>query len=314
MMTNTERVINVLLDLLHGEAMTAETLAAKYQVTSRTIQRDLKSLRDLLAKNDPDYTYRHEGRHYQLTPTNQLQPAAVLAILKILIGSRALGRSELDLMMTDLLALLAPDARDQTKKLCLATLNQYLPVGAGQQDLLPRIQQFADWIATRTTLTFTYQHGTSLGIQDESGLPIGLYFDNFYFYVIMYSDKNPHRIYRLDRFSNLQASTADKFKLDYQRKIDEGRFNNKTYLLHGGNEVTYQFRYWALPQTALDRLPHSRIVSYYPDNSVLIEADSFEQGALMWILSQAEHLQVIAPPSLIEQVKSLYRSALARYQ
>ncbi|MFC6180251.1 helix-turn-helix transcriptional regulator [Lactiplantibacillus daowaiensis] len=312
-MTNTERVINVLLDLLRGEALTAEDLALKYQVTARTVQRDLRSLRDLLAKNELPYTYQRSGHSYALTATNQVQPVMVLAILKMVLGTRALGSTEIDQLLTQLLSLLAPAERSQTKKLCATTINQYVAVDAGKQALLPKLQQFADWIETKTTLTFQYQHADT-GMRQETGLPISLYFDTFYFYIVMYNTTNPHRVYRLDRFVTIKLADTDKIHLDYQRKLDEGVFNNKTYLTHGGNDVVYRFRYWAHPQTALDKLPHSRLIKAYADGSVLIEAESFEQGALLWILSQGPSLQIISPPSLIDRVKETYTAALARYQ
>jgi hypothetical protein len=54
-------------------------------------------------------------------------------------------------------------------------------------------------------------------------------------------------------------------------------------------------------------------VKHFDDNSVLIEATSFEQGTLLWILSQGTFVQVISPPSLITLVKKELQKVMALY-
>jgi len=321
-MTNTERIINVFIDLLHGDELTPEALATKYQVTTRTAQRDLGSLRDLLQKSELKYVYQHDmkTKTYALRAMNQLTPATVLAILKQLIGTRAFGKSELDQISNELLDLIEPTAASQVRKLCATTRAQYVPVSAGEKALLPRLQQFSEWIASQTTLTFTYEHSDRRHVQSEVGLPISLYFSDFYFYVIMYSNQDPRRVYRLDRFKAIQPTQDVKLKLKLAEKTDEGDFMNKTYLLHGGNETTYRFRYWGLPQTALDRLPHSHVVpetkkvAAANGGGVVIEANGFEQGTLLWVLSQGTTIKVLAPASLVAKVKQELTRTLAQYQ
>jgi len=322
-MTNTERIINVFIDLLQGDELTAEALATKYQVTTRTVQRDLGSLRDLLQKSELTYIYRHDPktRTYALKAVNQLSPAAVLAIIKQLIGTRAFGKPELNHIINELLALLTPAAAEQIKKQFATTHAHYVPVGAGKMALLPRLQQFSDWIDAKTTLTFTYEHGdTRIGVQSEVGLPLSLYFANYYFYVIMYTPENPNRVYRLDRFQQIAPALDIKLKPQQAKKTDEGVFINNTHLVHGGNVTTYRFRYWGFPQTALDKLPYSHIVPEDPavakanGGGVLIEASAFEEGTMLWVQSQGTYIKVLSPASLVEKIKTELQQTLAQYQ
>jgi len=321
-MTNTERIINVFIDLLHGDELTAEALATKYQVTTRTVQRDLGSLRDLLQKSDLKYVYQHDAKTktYALRAMNQLAPVTVLALLKQLIGTRAFGKRELDQIANELLDLIEPAAASQVRKLCVTTRSQYVPVSAGDKDLLPRLEQFSEWIASQTTLAFNYEHSDGRHFQSEVGLPISLYFSDYYFYVMMFDGQDSRRVYRLDRFTAIQPEKELKLKVELAKKLDEGAFVNKTYLLHGGNETTYRFRYWGLPQTALDRLPHSHLVpetktaATANGGGVVIEAHAFEQGTLLWVLSQGTTIKVLEPASLVEKVKQALSQTLAQYQ
>lgn len=93
-MNNTERIINVFIDLLAGKPMTTEQFIEKYQVTKRTVQRDMASLRNLLTESNLDYEFSHKSRSnvYALTATNQIQFEQVLSLLKLLIGTRAFSK------------------------------------------------------------------------------------------------------------------------------------------------------------------------------------------------------------------------------
>ncbi|BDZ31352.1 WYL domain-containing protein [Lactiplantibacillus sp. WILCCON 0030] len=295
--------------------MTTEQFVEKYHVTKRTVQRDMASLRDLLAESNLDYQFVHQSRSnvYALLATNQLQAEQVLSLLKVLMGTRAFSQAELLTLRRALLGLLAPAERTAVKKLSSVGLAQYKPVGQGSQELLPSIKQFSIWIMQKTTLSFDYVHSSDGQAHTEVGVPISLYFADFYFYIVMFNENRPHAIYRLDRFQTIKPVTNKRIRLRYDQKINEAAFNNQTYLLHGGNELTFTFRYWAFPQTALDRLPQSRVIKTMPDHSVIIEAQSFEQGILLWLVGQGPRVKVLTPQSLVTSVQKVLKATLEKY-
>ncbi|MFC6180253.1 helix-turn-helix transcriptional regulator [Lactiplantibacillus daowaiensis] len=313
-MNSNERIIKTFIRLLRGKAVGMTALATEYQVTARTMQRDLASIRDLLAASDLGYSldYQRSTKQYTLTHPSQVQVDTVLALLKILVGTRSLNATELQLIITQQLALLSPTEQSLVQKMLTPSLVKYLPVGTGTA-LLPRLKQMAQWIDAKTTLSFTYRNSVAGKLKTGQGLPVSLYFADFYFYAVIYTAQDVHVVYRVDRFETVAPTTTKKLKLRYDRKLDAGEFTNKTYLLSGGDELTYTFRYWAHPQTALDRLPHSKIVKRYADGSVAIRADSFEQGTLLWLLSQGSQVQVLTPPRLVETVRQELTRALRFY-
>jgi len=314
-MNNTERIINVFIDLLAGKPMTTEQFIEKYQVTKRTVQRDMASLRDLLTESNLDYEFSHKSRSnvYALTATNQIQLEQVLSLMKVLIGTRAFSKRELLTLRKSMLELLAPKERAAVKKLTSVSVDQYTPVGQTDQKLLPQIKNFSIWITEKKTLKFDYLHSSDGVVHSEIGVPTSLYFADFYFYVVIFSEKRPHGVYRLDRFYNVQPLSNKRIRLRYDQKINEAAFNNQTYLLHGGNDLTFTFRYWAFPPTALDRLPNSRVIKKMADGSVVIEANSFEQGILLWLIGQGPRVKVLTPPSLVNTVQAELKATLAKY-
>ena len=55
-------------------------------------------------------------------------------------------------------------------------------------------------------------------------------------------------------------------------------------------------------EAVLDKFPVSRVVEE-GDSYCIIEAISYEQGLLMWILSQGEWIKLLTPHDLVEKMK-----------
>ena len=66
---------------------------------------------------------------------------------------------------------------------------------------------------------------------------------------------------------------------------------------------TIRFRFWGpSPEAALDRFPNGKIVNRTKD-AVTIEAEVYGEGVVMWLLSQAEFLEVLQPKSLRDKMQ-----------
>jgi hypothetical protein len=75
----------------------------------------------------------------------------------------------------------------------------------------------------------------------------------------------------------------------------------------------FKIQCWTYPQTALDRLPNSRVVKQEPDGSVIIEGYLYLQGLRLWILSEGTLVKVLEPASLVEDIKKELTAALKQY-
>lgn len=321
-MKGRERATDVLVKLMAGEKITTDVDGkAYYQVSERSLERDTKLIRETLAANEADYQLRQKGKTYWLTRDGTLASEEILALLKIVIGTRALTRDELVRVKDHLLGLVSDTERPAMQKLISTTLVQYSPLFSnGDHEILPRLKDFAGWVAKKTPIKFHYRSsvpdakGRTLA-KPGSGVPLSIYFADFYFYVVMYiPEQNDSLIYRLDRFQDARA-TRTVIKVPRDKKIDEGALRNRTYLLSGGSDTPYEFRYWGYPQTALDKLPNSRITDWNrADGSVTIKGDHLaSQGALLWVLSQGAQIQVMAPQSLVTAVKDELARTLKHY-
>lgn len=67
------------------------------------------------------------------------------------------------------------------------------------------------------------------------------------------------------------------------------------------------------PEPILDRLPTARVVEQY-NNECTIEAEVYGKECIMWILSQADKVEVIQPKELRDEMKNTIQKMIKRYE
>lgn len=316
-MNINERTIDILMKMLQGKRFDAEIVSEDYGVSERTFKRDLSVIRNNSIFADEYYIdYDATKKDYGINSRGKITAATVLAILKILIGSNALNKDELKTVEKQLLNLVNSKEQAKINKLLTTTTESYVP--AVNKAILPLIGSFADWINERRKLSFIYTSSieTTDHSKVRSGVPVNMYFANRHFYVMMYLiEKDKTLVYRLDRFQKIDVGQVMNIPAD--KKPDEGRVLNETYMLGGGNYIHYKFRYFSSKAVALNNVPNSHLSKDDdPNNSkvAIVEGDLFSQGALFWVLSQGTQVKVIEPETLIRDLKETLQKTLNSYK
>lgn len=314
------RVLDLFARLLDQEEITIEW-AKNFYGKEEAIKKDFRILRKVLSRQMPDakLVLDKETEAYHLKRKGVLSTPDALAILKMMIGIRAFSKDELTDIFDDILLLVDEDDRQDIKILLATTLYNYKAVKVSD-DLRECILKMSKYILNKKAISFTYNSSRkgSNSKKEIVGVPINMYFDTSYYYVMIYllkdaNSKDNPRIFRLDRFNLPITEKRKSVNIPYSKKVDEGAMLNKTHLLKMGNDVTYKFEYFSYPQTALDKLPGSKIVEV-KDNSVVISGSIFSEGALLWIFSQGNQLKVLEPSSLVEEVKQRLHDTLDLYE
>jgi len=305
------RIIDITMRLLQGERIDSKDIANLYDVNKRTIYRDLQIIRE-----NPIFNANYQieldpvQKRYSVADEGKISTKEILAIIQIIMGSRALAKSELEGIIKHLRKLVI--SSDQAKVDKLLKLD-YVPVKTNNK-LLDYIENFTKFIESRTEIEFTYQG--SLPNSDTKrlrrGVPMSLYFSNFYFYVLIFSQTKGSRVYRLDRVLSYKK-LATSMNIPRQKLEDGTSVKNATYLLNGGRKSYFKIKYMGYPWTALDKLPNSKIVSQESDGSVIIEGYLYSQGLQHWILGQGTTVKVLEPFSLIQAVKEELHASLDQY-
>lgn len=302
-MNSNQRILEIFFTLYQGNKVVIEEVCRTYDVSLRTIQRDLATIKNSLEASGAslELAYDTTYQSYVLKNLDKLSPQEVLLIGKVLLESRALTKAELEKMLNHLLKELSATSSKKIKRLLANELLNYYPL-KHQENLFQLIWDFSQYISDQTVLSFDYRKNRGEQVQ-RKGLPVSLFFSEYYFYVLLYNPTyQSYLIYRLDRFGGIEE-TAEKIKIPYKDRLEDGELRKKIHFMYAGNEVTFTFRFWGIVEAALDRLPNSKVVKTFEDNSVTIEATAYDTGVIMWLLSQGSNIQVLSPPSFVEKIK-----------
>lgn len=320
------RVSGELMRLFYNGYFTLKEMADVFGATQRTVQRDLKSatwsVNNFLTLDPEKFKIKYDSTidGYRFQQGDLFNFEEALAVIKVIIGSRAFSKDDVNSISKHLIQNLSDDHQDIARRMIADTMNKYYPVKT-VSDLIPRVKIFLQWINQKTTIDFTYQSSVSGSdaSQKRLGVPLSLYFSENYFYVTLYDDKHKSsRIYRLDRFITFRRSTHGKLKVPQAAKPDVGELRKKTYLLSGGGDIRLEFWYRGYPQTALDRFPESKVIEtrYSEDGSheVLIQCRNVaRQGAKLWLMSQGALVSGVKPSYLRKEIREELQQMMMQY-
>ena len=93
------RLLEIYSRLVNGETLNKQTLADQYNVSSRSIQRDMESLRcflsDQMLSQDIIFDFKSGGYRLVDADSKRLSNSEILAVCKILLDSRSLRKDEM---------------------------------------------------------------------------------------------------------------------------------------------------------------------------------------------------------------------------
>ena len=316
------RILNLFERLNKGEVLSKESLSQQYNVNEKTVERDIKKLRNYLQEyyqKDDSLPYDRQKNGYVLQEkvwgyqTNQ----QILAAAKILLESRAFSREEISILIENLVFSATPEQRQKIREMLRNELYHYQEP-QHRRPLFELIWQLSDAIFRQRVIDFQYtrQDGTK---QPHTALPLAIMFSEYYFYLIVIYLKedldkgkmvplNPKQKYpvilRLDRLENISV-TGKKYIHPYSQRFEAGELRKRIQFMYGGEMMSVTFRFWGSSIEAVrDRLPLAT-VSKQPDGKYLVQAEVFGDGIKMWLFSQLDKIEVLKPLELREEMKQI---------
>ncbi len=284
-----------------GEDISKAELAKKFSVSTKTIQRDIEDLRIYLAENyqndiNADVVYDNKTKCYKLIKLERsnFTNKDILVVLKILLESRSLNKSELNSIIDKLLIQITPKDRVIINQLIKNERFNYVQP-RHSKPLLDMIWDITNHINKREIISYTYerQDGSKRDIEVK---PVSIMFSEYYFYLIAYKvdNKKDYPInYRIDRITNLKKC-GEQFNIPYKDRFEDGEFRNRVQFMYSGElrKIKFEFSGPSL-EAILDRIPTAKIVDVV-NGAYTIEAESFGVGIEMWLKTQGENVKIIS--------------------
>lgn len=312
--TKINRVLDIYSNLMCGEILNKKELAHLYNVNEKTIQRDIDDIRNFFYENKEsmglkEIVYKRDKKGYCIknNDIDVITKEDILAIMKILLESRAFCKSELTHLTNSILSLVDINKRKNIKNLIGNELLNYVQLNHNKL-LLSIIWEFSEFIRYCEKVEITYIKMNNLEVKREIK-PVAIIFSEYYFYLIAYfNDFKLPTIFRIDRIKNYRK-IGEKFYISNRNRFEEGEFRKRIQFMYSGKLTKIRFEFWGSSlEAVLDRIPTSRVISNY-DNKFLIEAEVYGEGIIKWILSQGANINVVAPleirDKIINEVKNM---------
>lgn len=303
------RMLSLFERLTKGESIRKAEEAARFGVDAKSIQRDIEDLRVYFQEtwaSPAVLYYSREERGYRLDRQFQTKLTApeILVIGKVLLESRCLAQKEMVDLLGKLTNVCEPDTGKQIADILRNEQFHYFPVRQGEK-LIPKIWNLSRAVREYYLVEILYRKERKAQPVKRTIEPLGVIYSEYYFYLVanIHGQDYPFpAVYRIDRIEQLNL-LQERFKPVYSKRFEEGEFRKRIQFMKPGPLQTIRFRFWGpSPEAALDRFPNGKIVNRTKD-AVTIEAEVYGEGVVMWLLSQAEFLEVLQPKSLRDKMQ-----------
>jgi len=291
------RLLKMNEQLTHGEVLRKDTLISAFDVTSKTIQRDLESLRFYLSetgKGELKYDRKNDCYRLERISGGNLTAKEIFAVCKILIESRAFNKEEFDGLIEKLLLQLSIEQRINVETRIGNERVNYLPLMHGKL-LINTLWTLANLITEQKLTKIWYIRQDKMS-KAHLIKPVGIMFSEFYFYLIAWlanDSKDFYTVFRVDRITDIEIKDK-KFKIPYTERFSEVEFRKRVQFMYPGKIKRVKFVYRGPSiEAVLDRLPTAQIIGKQVNESVTIIAESYGNGIDIWLKSQGEWVEIV---------------------
>lgn len=330
-MEKNERILSIFLRGIRGEKMTISALSNEFGVSEKSVSRDINEIRAFLADNreisgHAELVYSRSDKCYTMQIGDFLRDSELLAVIKILIGSRALSKQELLTIITKLKRFASANDRALLESLILKEKYHYCNVKSDCESVIDHLWTLACDIRKRTEITIDYLKMSRERVQHRIH-PVSVMFSEYYFYLIAYrADDTEYKpiYFRVDRIVGIIEHRVH-FELDRKYDFDEGELRKKIQFMFPGKcrKIRFEFSGPSL-QAVLDRLPTAVVLDIRPGSLcdqrgdirtsplrgyhangqiALIEAEVYGTGIITYLLSLGSWVRVISPDDFVREFK-----------
>ncbi|MGT2833712.1 helix-turn-helix transcriptional regulator [Streptococcus halotolerans] len=328
-MKANERLLEMFIHLTKNHELTKKELTDMYGVSSSSIQRDIQALKLVLGQfidcEDKEIILQPSKGVYRLNRDllakiglgnlSLLEDHKLLAILKVIISSRAFTEKELG----DLLEVLTPD--DFVYKNLLKNEVTFYK-GVPSQSIFDKLELILRAISEQRMISFSYTKYFKT-VQFTKMVEM-IFFSDMYFYIATanHTSEDDIHVEKLNKFriNNMEhIKLLDKGKTaPYHQRFQPIDLTHRTgSFAFFGKPIEVMIDFYYDPIYVLDRFPNHRIVSQRTENGetvtrLLLETND-GYGLKMWLLMQGKQVKVIRPQYLKKAIQEELHQVLKLY-
>ena len=304
------RLLKLYNRLLKNDDIDVEEYAKENGVSTRTVERDIKCIKDFLADNEDksrELIRIKRKKKYQLSYSEDsvnLTKSEILAISKILLASRAFLKDEISLIIDKIVKQCGPGQDlDLIQELLKNEKFHYIEL-QHKKSFINCIWDLGEAIKDKKKVEIAYKKMDGNMVRRVID-PVGLMFSEYYFYLLAHIeniDKEKYfcnkddlypTIYRLDRIEDFQVLNEKYTPTLYKNRFQEGLFRKQVQFMTGGKLRKLKFIYRGSSiEALLDKIPTAK-AKEIGKNIYEIKAEVFGNGIDRWILSRGDAIKII---------------------
>jgi len=280
-----------------GEALHKGALVSVFDVTQKTVHRDIESLHLYLTETGEGEIYydrKHDCYRLERTHGGSLTAEDVFALCKVLIESRGFNRDEFDSLVKKLLLQLSSEQRIPVEARIRNERVYYLPLKHGKP-IIDSLWELAN-VITEQKMTRIWYVRKDKTPKDHLLKPVGIMFSEFYFYLIAWladDTKDFFTVFRVDRITHIEPKD-ERFNTPYAELFSEVDFRKRVQFMYAGKLKRVKFAYrGSSVEAVFDRLPTAQVVGSDCEYNPIIVAESYGNGIDMWLRSQGDWVEIL---------------------
>lgn len=318
--TKQERLLEIFFRALRGEGLSVQKLANEYEVSTKSISRDINDLKAFLAEHrelvgNTELKYSNQEKLYHLYMDEFLTNAELFALIEVMIGARAFSREELLTLTNKLKEFTTTTNRPMLNALIRKELYHYTEINHDCASVQQMLWKLANCITERKEITIEY-YRADRAWKTHRIRPASVMFTDNFFYLIAFNTKGaPDKplYFRVDRIKYITEHRKN-FTTEDAPDFDEGLLRQRSLFMWPGTLRTIQFEFTGSAiQAILDKLPTAKVIERN-GRTYTIEADVYGDGIKMWLLSQGRRVKVTAPEDFVEEMKAEISKMYAHYK
>ncbi|OON96918.1 MAG: hypothetical protein ATN36_04620 [Epulopiscium sp. Nele67-Bin005] len=325
-----ERLLTLYHKLLNDEKIDKHEFLQENHIDARTFARDIAFIKCFLAEvmaTSEVILDKEDG--YYMTGYNKIKfpSSAIFGVMRILIASRAFSKDEIRSLLDILIRSTPVYGQYNLTQNVIDELTYYQPLehvlktSINKEEthtFLDKVWEIEQIIWKKQKLKINYTRANGVTV-DLTVIPLSIMFSAFYFYVVCYVDNDNFNNgilktsqFRIDRINNFSIDEKCA-NTEIYSPIYLSNIKNKLQYMQGGENITITFKFWGPSVEAIkDIFPDSKIIGQ-DGEKYIVEARVLNKSAKMWILSQAQYLEVLTPTEFREDIKKTIAKMLSNY-
>ena len=305
--SKSSRLLHLYTRFEEGKIVRKPEVAQKFQVTERSVQRDIDDLRCFFREQTPakEIIYDRSVKGYRLKEnTALLDNSEILAVCKILLESRSMVKKEMLPILERLVTCCVPEKNRKAVEELIGNEKVHYIEPHHKKLLLPDLWEIGQAVQNHQVAEIEYERLKEPKLVKRRIEPVGIMFSEYYFYLTAFlqdvdketefENKNDlfPTIYRIDRIQSFRVLDK-KFEVPYTGRFEEGEFRKRIQFMYGGKLERIRFRYKGPSlEAVLDRLPTATVISQ-DEVGWIVSAEVFGKGAEMWLRSQGDYVEMV---------------------